>query len=323
MSKKYKIHQLLLSSTAKQIKKSDKQFKKKTDEETIGHLANFQPKFTNTLDFSIMSEESYWKDNGCNILFPDGEDMLDKLYSAKFDIEGKSGFDLPFDSFVVGIPQGYQIDGQKIPSFIVTYLDYEEHQDIVINPFAKKCKLPPINIHSDPSTSGKKVFSIAYKDPFSPCTVHIMKTADDLPMILNASTPEDYEQVVKYTQHKENVIQLDEQDLKLQFKIIKLVASLGVYHVATQGERLEKGFPYTGAFKLEKPGSLIPTLHSYRLPHIKHDRSVSEHVRGWVFRQLRHEKYYRGDYAQIEPGSRWVFIDACTVGTKSTPYTQK
>jgi hypothetical protein len=323
MTKKYNIHHLLLSSTAKKIRKHEKEFKNKSDEETVGRIISFQPEFVNTLDFAIMSEESYWKESGSNIIFPDGEDMLSKLYSAKFDIEGNAGFDLPFDSFVFGIPQGYEVDGQKIPPFIVTCLEYKEHQDIIIHPFSKKCKIPPVNIIPDPKTTGKKIFSIAYQDPFSPCTVHIMKTVDDLSKILNASTPEEYEQVIKYTQHKENVIKLDDQDLSLQFKIIKLVASLGVYHVATNGERLEKGFPSTGAFKIDKPASLLPTVHSYNLPKVNKDRSTNEHVRGWVFRQLRHEKYYKGEYKHLAKGSRWTFIDACTIGIKSKMHTQK
>ena len=28
----------------------------------------------------------------------------------------------------------------------------------------------------------------------------------------------------------------------------------------------------------------------------------------WHFRQLRHERYYRGDYSDLEVGSRWVFV---------------
>lgn len=324
MGKGYKIHKMLLASTSKSVKKMDKNFKKFSDEKVIGRLLEFKPDFTNTLDFTIMAQEYYWKGEGGNILFPDGSKMLEKLYTAKFDLEGQAGFDLPFDSFIFGIPPGFEIDGQKIPSFIVTYMDYDIQDDCILQPFAKACGIPPLNINKDAGAMGNKAISIAYQDPFSPCTVHMMKSITELPQILEASTPEEYEKIASYSLRKKGVIKLDKRDLDLQFMIVRLIASLGVYHVATNGERLEKGFPSTGAFRIEKPSSVKTSVFSYKVPGL-HQKSgtVAEHVRGWTFRNLKDERYYRGEFKNVPKGSRWVFVDSYAVGVSATPHTQK
>ena len=75
---------------------------------------------------------------------------------------------------------------------------------------------------------------------------------------MKSKTPDEFRQLVKLALEKNNVIDLTEEDIKLQLNIFKLVAALGVYHVSTDGERLMSGFPETGEFKFQGIRDLSP-----------------------------------------------------------------
>ena len=48
---------------------------------------------------------------------------------------------------------------------------------------------------------------------------------------------------------------------------------------------------------------------------------MSEHIRSAHFRNLQHDKFYRGDFEKVQKGSRWILVKESFVG-KSKTYVQ-
>lgn len=279
------------------------------------------------MDFLIASEELFWKKSGSHAIFPENEAVLNNLLRAKYHMESAEGFDLPFASFVVAIPHGYAFDGVKVPSFMVTYIEYKKSTDLTIHPFCDYLETPyPSSIGYQPVEDGAKSITITFKDPNSHGFVRMMQIDNKLPAILAANSLEEFRNAIGDYKDKIGAIKSNEDDLKMQFITMKLVAALGVYNLATQGSRLKDGFPGTTAPRLmgkHDHGRITFTTLSGSVAPEGGKTSPQAHYRTWHFRQLRDPRYYKGEYQSMAPGSRYSFVSDTIVGQKVSPHTQK
>ena len=119
-------------------------------------------------------------------------------------------------------------------------------------------------------------------------------------------------------------------DAKMQFYSLRLIGALGVYHLATDGQKLRPGYPGSSTPKLQGklPGQ---TLKPYEIASAIPARHVSSgdereihgaYYRTWYFRQLRAPRYYQGEYENRKVGTRYTFVSDTVVGQRSTPYTE-
>lgn len=150
---------------------------------------------------------------------------------------------------------------------------------------------------------------------------------EDLPELLKAKDSEDFRGAMVRLGILRDPDAMDQKEASLQFYALRLVASLGVYHLATGGKRLKPGYPTPIAPKMDgkRPEQIVaPLTLSSSLPH---DDAPSldkqSHFRTWHFRQLRDQRFYRGEFENSAPGSRYVFVSESVVGMDVTPHTQK
>ena len=322
----YKMAPLLSDQIAKSIRAALNKSKSKFSlDDALKELFNFQPDLKFSLDYMILAEENYWRDNGSQVLFPDNEKVFSQLVNSKYEFGKFVGFDLPFTSFVVSMPNDFIYEGYPVPSFLVTWNDYDDYPGLVQEPFSKKVglngfKRSATEIHK----KGERSLSICMRyDSSSPESLRTSMLEHQIPEILSSNTPEDYRKILgTYNSGAiKGVVDYDKKDTALTFFAFKLACSIGVYNLATSGTKIKSGFPSS---QLPKMTGLINKKEA-GINFISGSGNYSEkslHIRRWHFRQLRDDRYYKGEHKNKEKGSRWSFISETTIGGAIDPYTQ-
>lgn len=324
----YDLYQPIGSFIVQRIRKSlpAKERKHVTRKEAFQQILQANPMLINSLDFLIASEDLYWEKQGKQVIFPENSAVLDNLLKAKYQMESSEGFSLPFSSFIVAIPNGYSFEGVQLPSFMVTHIEYKQSQNITIFPFCDyvECKKPE-KVEYEKAADGERSIVVSFRDPESDGYIRMMQLESALPDILRSKTLEEFRHAIGDYTNKVGVVQSNSNDLAMQFLSMKLVAALGVYNLATGGERLREGFP--GRTVPRIIGSSEPIKIRYTTltgtPVSGGKASPDTHYRSWHFRQLRDDRFYKGEHASLPRGSRYVFVSDTIVGNKVTPYTQE
>lgn len=297
-----------------------------TEQQVLQRFAKRNPELPNDHAFYIMAEELHLKDNGSQVIFPESAVVLDNLLKARFTMESHEGFDLPFNSFVLAMPMGYKHAGCQIPGLLVTWIPGKDFAPGVLSPFLRLLAveerrtrfsdLPDMGLLSivflDRDAKGARSRSIIY--------------GEDLPALLEAKDPEGFRDSMVRLGILRDPDAMDQKEASLQFYALRLVASLGVYHLATGGKRLKPGYPMMSTPRMDgkRPEqSVVPLTLSSCLNLGDRDPSDRHsHFRTWHFRQLRDERFYRGEFRGHAQGSRYVFVAETVVGFDATPSTQ-
>lgn len=320
-SRSYIVYKTLTRQSHKEYIKIDKRFKKDTPYQAFKRILSFDINFVNSLDFSILGEENFWSSEGNKILFPGNEIFFNRLYNAEMSISDTSGFELPFKSFIVSVPAGMELQGRKIPSFQVNFIDYATYNDTILKPFCDKCKIEMPHVNTQPYNPGERVLTVNYPNHEVDKTgrIRFMEMESKLPKILKAKTIEEMKEVIAPMKDKYKTLNLNDDDVALQSIILKLIASIGIYYVATDKKSVIPGMPDIKGLSVERGTEYKPMNFKFENGNLI-VRSQSEHVRGWSFRQLKHEKYYKGEYKDLAPGTRIVFVDSYVAGMKAESY---
>lgn len=300
--------------------------KSMTERALLQHFAKRNPGFANDHGFYIMAEEMYLKAKDIQVIFPDTAIVLDNLLRAKFSISSHEGFDLPFGSFILAMPRGYTYQERRLPSLMVTWIPGPSYASSILLPFIQELEIPETKVRFS-GLPNMGLMSIVYLDPSIPnARSRSVIYGEDLPHLLRANTPQQYHEAMVRLQILKDSDAMDEEEAALQFYSMRLVASMGVYHLATQGKYLHAGFPTPKPPKMEgkRPEhSVAPmTLTSRLSDGAETQASSSGGYRTWHIRQLRDERYYRGEHEKLAPGSRYVFIPETFVNLDATPHTQ-
>lgn len=327
----YEIYSTMLDNQVKHGKQIFKSVlpKNPSESDVLQAIFRYQPNVLEGLNLHIFSDEYLWLRNGANAIFPESADVLENLYRARFQIDSAEGFSLPFDSFMVSIPQGLKIEGLRIPSFIVSTFPYRKMEELVIGPFARHAKFSkPVHVGLEDGPEDEIAISLCYKDPTSSTAYsRTLMSAYQIPSILQAETGTDLEADLKPYENYRNVVGLSDYDLNVQRIMLRLVAALGVYNMATEGKRLVPGLPGSQEPKLigKAPmrGFTNTTLsNAFPPPKRGNHAQADGFYRTWFFRQLRDDRYYKGENSRFAKGTRYVFVSDTVVGTNVEAHTQ-
>lgn len=270
----------------------------------------------------ILTEEFFFVKMGSQVIFPESPTILDNLLKARYSLESSEGFDLPFESFILATPKGYRFEGIEIPSMLITWKSDQESN--LIHPFLDSLNVPRHKFIFKREAK-ERVLSINYPEAGSPEKNRTFLAKEHLPDILASRNPEEYRQLMARKGFIPGVSAMTDEDSAIQFYAFKLVAALGVYNTATHGEKLRSGYP-TGSSPLlhgwQPEQKMMPLTLSNSVPPVEEREGRASHYRSWYFRQLRADRYYKGEYANYAPGSRYSFVQETMVGIEVSPHTQ-
>lgn len=324
----FKIYERLMDEVVNITRKTGpKRIKKLPTEKILGEYFDMVPTMKNSLVFPTMAEEWFWERTSGMVLVPEDEAILKRLYRAKFDITHTQHITFPQKSFVLAIPSGTIIDGVALQSALVSWYPFSKHSGDIFEPFGEWLGIPmgkgSPNL-PDGYNPDLPAITLAFKDA-SGNSAHtkIVAHCEHLPKILNAQSPAEILDVVGMFENTnyEMVIRPDDDELKIQAILLKIVVALGVYYSATKDQgTVEKGMPTAKSrFNRPKQSFVRPFSLKGLIKKEENDTVGEESVttdRTWHFRQLRHERYYKGQYSDWPIGSRIVFVSEATVTYK-------
>ncbi|MET4696697.1 hypothetical protein [Endozoicomonas lisbonensis] len=285
-----------------------------------------------------------------NIVFPESADALDRLYQAKYSV--KNGDFIPQDSmeFVLATPKGYCIDGYVMPSCLVSigkftqnYQTWSEVLDKSIGVKLDSDGLKPdhtMDVIVTDSLGNRKGITV-YKPQTRSITITYSTTMtmqltfelNDFIQAVSAKNVDEFFAIASsggnfslqqpQPGQKKSGVQtfgLTDQELEQQYRLFKLVAALIIY-TAAEPSALKAGFPSRYAKSKGEP--VIQGNYSPKTFGLvgKQQSSPKDHMRSFHYRQLTHERYYKGEYKDMTPGSRIVFVRESFVGKQVTPET--
>ena len=338
---RYNLYQNRRESLAKSLRKVNKSIrsdmpevkkliKKGSADDIFRYLCDANLDMFYSIDSLVVIEELNWESSGRNVIFPESSDLVGSLLDARFDVEKFGGLTFPMNSFVLAMPEGYRYKGVLMKGIMVNVFKYGD-LDAMYKQYCRFMKKPEDAIRplfENPDASPDDVFvSLMHIDNGgrveTTSTIRIMEKPDKLMLALKANSAQEFRQIIGQYSNQEALRSLptDLADAEMQFYSLKLVSALCVYNVATSGDMLTYGLPQQNIqtqIKLRGDGK----NHTLRSHVQSNQRSRSMHIRNWHFRQLKHSRYYQGEYKKYSPGSRWVFVrDALIEGKGADPYT--
>ena len=305
---------LYTASAAKTRKSVGKPFKKLTDQEVIAKAFEVNPALCQAVDSLVMAHDVFWARSGKHTIFLDQPDVPQRLMAAQFDVasEQTAGLTLPFESFRLALPKGTTSPaGHPLPGIQVTWIEYEAIVPQVLESFFRYVNLanmPDIsNIEHQPGERALVVNMLLNHSTLE--SMHTVMLESRLPDILAAETVEEFHaRLGSFSDGALQFAALSPDEQEQQYAAIRLVCALGVFNAATEGQFLKPGFP-GGQAPRTIGGALSPRMdhHTLAMPALER-ASPEEHYRAAHYRQLRHERYYQGDYATWPRGSRWAYV---------------
>ena len=295
------------------VKSGYKNAKKMTFAEIAAEV--FDSDFSNNLDKHLLVTEVLWNHDGRKVIFPGSDDFYGRLLSANFSLDGDASLNLPYSTFILAMPSGFEVDGVRIPSVIVNFSTSQDRKSRY-DKAADIMKMPP-QLHDDERLSHLDSLAFFYQDPYEHKDVVVMvnQTPAQISSALKASSAEEYARILG-DMPKEFVspIAMDPSstDHVIQFAITKIIAGISVYLSVKGINKLEEGLPDGGRLTISnfKPELRYSFFHlpqpSKHLPDYVHEMTMS--TRSWFFRNLRDAKYYQNQYKDLPSGSRWIFV---------------
>ena len=300
---------------------------KPTMQQALTQLYFQEPRLMQTMDCTIMAEELFWMQNSRVALFPESTDVLDKLKAGKYDIKNAAGFSMPYESFVLLFPAGFMIAGQQAQGTLVTWMRHTDREEKIFNPFMKYISQPDLPIRysgEDTAALNEYTLMISYPifsmpgNPNDPAETRVGCARAAIPRalipeLLSCANGAEFQGILgRYNQTRTMAeFDLNSEDAEYQFQLFRLLATMGIYTSAFGGA-LKEGFPGNRPKFLEPKD--IPKFRDVTLQIGSSHTSPHSHYRTWHIRQLNDERFYRGEYAKMEPGSRMVFVREAYVG---------
>ncbi|WDS54563.1 hypothetical protein [Vibrio aestuarianus] len=235
---------------------------------------------------NLLAREKQWVDTGSPTIFIENKDLAHQLYSASFDVKDFN-VESPFKTFALSFPKGTVIEGITMQTTLVSIMTVAECIKInrdILNVFPSGDAL---------ESSDELCVCLSKNDSaYIACGHSYLSTYDD-PMLKS-----------------QNGEAITEQDI-----LMKIALSLCVYHSATEGNKLEKGFPKAWAKKSKvknKANGCSMVLRGMGCGSKPSNTTTNKErkitLKVPFFRNLRAARYYQGKHKNKPIGTRWVFV---------------
>ncbi len=307
--------------TKHQILCSNKQFNKAftkflghapTFEDVLQHDTSVAMEIHDILAINANSEELFWYNSGKKLVFVN-QDVISMLNRAKFSGNVDSKILPPdgFETFALCFEKNtkVEIQGKKIPLYPmqITVLRESEIYDKIHKPF-KDLTGHDFVRHNDLNIA----ITVSYKigqTTFRSC-VDVSEVMEKITtgIELSDDLSDLYDQSLNDKEQQQTNIQM------------RIAVQLLIFNAATDNKYLVDGFPEQSKFQM--PTNTNRTY--WKASHFNYkpsNHAMTSHIRSAHFRNLRDDRYYKGQYANLEKGSRWTLVSESFVGSNET-FTQ-
>lgn len=204
--------------------------------------AKYGLQFGRMMEDYVMAEEDLWRERSPRrVVFPETEVQLRRLLSDEFVLTDAAGIEPPFESFVLALPKGFEVDGVELPSCLITWLPALAHVGKALDGFLARHNLPPSLVQIKPDNRDEHSLSIIVRARDGTLS-RVMAYQRFIPDLLKSRDINEYR--ARVGNLSDNVIarDLDEYDSKQQYYLLRLVAAVSVYIAAYGEAALTEGF---------------------------------------------------------------------------------
>jgi hypothetical protein len=262
-----------------------------------------------------MTAEVNWEKSGMNALFVEQKD-IDALLKGKYSLNKLPKVFTPYKAFALCLPAEFEVKGIKPGGVLIsTYPDMDDFEN-TIKEMIDKIGVNGIDPPEEQRQYGTNIMTITYSDIEGRTTV-LNYHSEQLERLFKSKDFAEYRSYLFPFESKSPMgEELDENEVELQYVLVKLVLSISVFAM-TKPDAILSGFPKVKGFALD--GAIEEGVSSSSLSAGFKKSRPSEHYRSWYIRQLSHEKYYQGEYKNYPPNSRFVFVEDTVVNSKVNP----
>lgn len=163
---------------------------------------------------NLFAREKHWVDTGSPTIFIENEELANQLYSASFDIKNFN-VDPPFETFALSFPKGTVIEGIALNTVLVSIMTIAKG----IKASQDMLGIPPEGHPLE--SSGELCVCLCINHGIIVSSGHLYLSSYEDPILKS---------------HNGQTVTKSEV-------LTKIALSLCVYHSATEGKKLEKGYP--------------------------------------------------------------------------------
>ena len=264
------------------------------------------PRFSGSIDMEIMALEYAFQHHEGRVLIPHA-DLCHTLYNTKMTPVTGESWHWPFTHSTVSVPTSLKFASRKAEALMVTWIDSSEIAQRVYPEFLKHWRVD-LPLNADRLSQGKLLL-IAFRgdpEPIMPSMMRYGFTVDELTTFIN-------EQAVKDATTATGALrQGSEAEREAAMEAVRFVISLGFYMASYPGTLVDGVPDYVGT-KLPKDmkgreNAAVGMFRSHEL-----NTSLTPYSVAPFWRQLRHEKYYQGDYMHLPRGARYTLVSGYDV----------
>lgn len=260
-----------------------------------------------TLDIVMMMEEWHWLQNK-EVIFPENKTLLNRLLKATSRIKDPERLFREEQSFMLALPKDFKINDLPATGVLVTVCEWENRKKMLRGFFDW------LNLENPgmKRTDSRMTVCITYQHPGDVSNMYYRAIipVPYMQKLLSAKTGEQYWQILGNFEESDNkgFHGLTFDQAAYQQTLVKLILAILLYK-KTSPQALVSGYPIKNKRPPKMDKVISKSYHGLTLsmPHQEHD-APSFHYRSWTFRQLFAARYYQGEYQQMEPGSRVVFV---------------
>lgn len=267
-----------------------------------------------SIDLASYTVEREWrKTKNRQTIFPASTDFLNYLANSKFDLGKGAAIRAPWKTFAISFPKDFTIEGVHPGSCLIQITTPEDRHYQLEDYVRSISEIKKVELNTSMSPT-EEVAYIYFVSPWGDRSIHGMVTPmAELASILESEDTEVFrERIGSMEENNSTAISHDANESSFNRQLLKLVAAMLIYNTATEGKGLSKGLPkHAPILSMKKQGvvmngSILGGEH----------KDISPHARRMHFRNLQHEKFYSGEYSEMESGSRWVLVKASTPNLK-------
>ena len=273
----------------------------------------------------ILWTDWHHKNKSPVVVFPQCQELLTSLWKSKFDITEEC-LTFPHKTFVVAMPKGFEIDGFKIPSFLVEFEDYKTVQQS-FEEFSRYLDFPSVIVEG--SHIIREGVTIKYwnwgmdymysRIPFTQFSTLL----SDFEKHLSFCEKQTLETCVQFGDYNSylhlKASNFFEEKVKKDGIMYRLLACLMIYYQTFPEKLVDGNIPCDHERRIVYTlKTLEPAEASENNPSDVIGRdSCKPHYRSWSFHTLRHERYKRDENGK----PKTVFVKGCWVNTKQESKT--
>jgi len=294
----YYLYDLVSNSVRSQIKRSTKigQIKKFSSWQKAWATLLKDGTIIPDIAAPVLISEQFWLENPV-CLMPESPELIEQILKTNF--EGQvNALRSEYEHFMVAIPKSTRFNGEVIKGVFISILD-PKRKNTIIEHFANKYDAP---IKMTFNGSLEKNICISYRDPIGNGMIVNNVPVWKLAFILEAESIEEFGELTRKTT-KDDIFSIDlsKKEQKTQFDVIRFIIGFMVYMAAHKDH-----ISSVDSLKMQGDKNTKPLVIK-TIKHFTQTKSKSAH-----YRNLRHERFYQGEWETWEKGTRWVPVNMIT-----------